>query len=281
MEVIYMKLKKWLSKDKSTYKLFDKEGFYIILFLCVCIVATTAIWVTKKNIDKIAIEDINPPVLEENKKNVDDFSIGKNHTQQPVIVVEDIDEKELVTDVATVSKGEVDKKEKKKEEKGIKPKTKETQQKEKIKDTKDIMKEESIKKEMKLPVIGEIGMNYAADTLVYSKTLDQYTTHYGIDIIAKENTTVVAALEGKVVEVRRDPKLGITVSLAHSGDMISKYANLSTDRLVKVGDFVEKGQTISGVGKTALFETLEEPHLHFEVLIDGKNVDPNKFLPKK
>jgi murein DD-endopeptidase MepM/ murein hydrolase activator NlpD len=133
---------------------------------------------------------------------------------------------------------------------------------------------------MKIPVIGKIGMDYAADTLVYSKTLDQYATHHGVDIVAPENTPVIAALSGEIIEVVSDSRLGIVVAIAHEGSMITRYANLSTSEMVKIGDRVEKGQAIGGVGKTALFESMEEPHLHFEVLVDGVPVDPNKYLPK-
>ena len=55
------------------------------------------------------------------------------------------------------------------------------------------------------------------------------------------------------------------------------YSNLSTDKLVEVGDRVEKGQVISGIGDTALFECADEAHLHFEVISKGKNVDPGKY----
>ncbi|QZY55533.1 M23 family metallopeptidase [Crassaminicella profunda] len=252
-----MGLKKW-SKNSSLYKLLDKEGFYIILFLCICIVATTAVWVTKKNIEEFTAEDIKNPSLEENES-LDSMDMGLN-AHESTIIVEEIEEDEKLE--ATSSNV-------------VESKPKEV--KEEVK--KEVVKNKKI--EMIKPVTGEKGMDYAANRLIYSKTLDQYTTHNGIDIMASENTPVVAALEGKVVEVVTDSQLGITIALSHGDQMITKYANLNTGDLVKVGDWVEKGQRISGVGKTALFETLEEPHLHFEVLIDGKNVNPNGFLSNK
>jgi murein DD-endopeptidase MepM/ murein hydrolase activator NlpD len=48
--------------------------------------------------------------------------------------------------------------------------------------------------------------------------------------------------------------------------------------MVEEGDVVKKGQPISGVGSTALFESLESPHLHFEVLKDGVAIDPSKYI---
>jgi murein DD-endopeptidase MepM/ murein hydrolase activator NlpD len=48
--------------------------------------------------------------------------------------------------------------------------------------------------------------------------------------------------------------------------------------MVGEGDVVKKGQPISGVGSSALFESLESPHLHFEVLKDGVALDPSEFM---
>ncbi|QXM06699.1 M23 family metallopeptidase [Crassaminicella indica] len=251
-----MGFKKW-SKNRGLYKLLDNEGFYIVLFLCVCIVATTAMWVTKKNINQFIAEDIKTPSVEENQ------SLDINaYDHSPSIVVEDMEDKEELTVSSAVLK---------KDDKIIKSKPKKAK--------KEIVSNKKV--QMIEPLKGKRGMGYAANKLIYSKTLDQYTTHHGIDIIASENTPVVAALSGEVVEVTRDAQLGITIAISHGDHMITKYANLSTEKMVKVGDWVEQGQIISGVGKTALFETLEEPHLHFEVLIDGKNVDPNTYLSSK
>ncbi|MBS3994495.1 MAG: M23 family metallopeptidase, partial [Alkaliphilus sp.] len=132
---------------------------------------------------------------------------------------------------------------------------------------------------MTVPLVGSIGMKYAVDSLVYSKTLDQFTTHEGIDIIAPINTPVMAAQAGEVIEVVVDSRLGITIAIAHEGNIITRYSNLSTDQMVEVGDFVERGEVISGVGRSALFSIAEEPHLHFEVLVEGKNVDPSLYIP--
>ncbi|MCT4619033.1 MAG: M23 family metallopeptidase [Marinisporobacter sp.] len=256
-------MKKWLKN--FVHQLLDKEGFYIILFLCVCIVATTAVWVTKKNIHQFIADDIKTPSVGENEP-LDSMDMGL-YDHKSTIVVEDMEvDEELAASISASSKDEP------KKEKNIvesKPKKKK----------KEVKKDKKI--EMIEPVKGKRGMDYAADQLIYSKTLDEYTTHYGIDIIASENTPIVAALEGKVIESAMDSKLGITIALSHGDQLITRYSNLNEERMVKVGDFVKKGQDIGRVGKTSLFETLEEPHLHFEVLIDGKNVDPNQFLPNK
>ena len=55
------------------------------------------------------------------------------------------------------------------------------------------------------------------------------------------------------------------------------YANLSTGNMVTVGQKVDKGQIIRGVGSTASAEILDGPHLHFEVLLNGESVDPKNI----
>lgn len=56
------------------------------------------------------------------------------------------------------------------------------------------------------PVSGEIIKDYAVDSLVYSKTLDEWTTHYGIDIRADKMTVVAASEAGTVESIKNDPR---------------------------------------------------------------------------
>ncbi len=134
---------------------------------------------------------------------------------------------------------------------------------------------------MVIPVFGTAYTEFADQSLVYSKTLDQWTTHTGIDIKAEEGSPVRAAMDGIVEELKNDPALGLTIILNHSNGVFTKYSNLSTLDLVNLGQKVKKGDVISGIGKTALYEVADEPHLHFEVVKNGKNEDPKKYLPKQ
>ena len=134
---------------------------------------------------------------------------------------------------------------------------------------------------MAMPTLGKVITTFAMDTLVYSKTLEQWNTHNGIDIAADLGSPIKAAMDGTVVEViSNDPKLGVVVVIDHGGGIKTLYANLQSDNLVKKGDLIKKGQIIGAVGKTAPYEIEDPPHLHFEVLKDGKNIDPQQYLPK-
>ena len=133
---------------------------------------------------------------------------------------------------------------------------------------------------MAMPTMGKVITAFAMDTLVYSKTLEQWNAHPGIDIAADLGTQVKSAMKGTVAEVRsNDPRLGVVVILDHGGGIQTLYGNLQSDKLVKKGDTVEKGQVIGAVGKTAPFEIEDPPHLHLEVIKDGKNIDPEQYLP--
>jgi murein DD-endopeptidase MepM/ murein hydrolase activator NlpD len=99
--------------------------------------------------------------------------------------------------------------------------------------------------------------------------------HDGIDISAREGTAVRAAESGRVIH--SDDRLsgyGNLIIIKHAGLLSSVYAH-NRRNLVKVGEFVEKGQVIAEVGQTG---RVSAPHLHFEVRRNGKAVNPLSYL---
>ncbi|MBF8983773.1 M23 family metallopeptidase [Lutibacter sp. B2] len=252
-----------------------KKEFYMVLFLGVFIIGASSIWVNQR-MEKDSKEKgniANEQSLEDQLAKYDD----------PVIFLEEdeIEKTEEITKKVEQVKKPIEEKQKSKEPVAKPKKSKTLVKKQEEPEGNEEATVAATSKSaiiMKQPIIGKIGMNYAENTLVYSKTLDQYTSHKGLDIIAPINTPVVAALSGKVIEVVTDSRLGITITMEHENDMITRYSNLSTAEMVAIGEEIEQGQPISGIGKTALFESGEEPHLHFEVLLDGKQIDPNTYL---
>lgn len=128
------------------------------------------------------------------------------------------------------------------------------------------------------PVDGDIVRDFAVDSLVYSNTLQEWTTHTGIDIKADKTTVVKSAEAGIVKTIKNDPRYGLTVIVEHENGFQTVYSNLLTSEFVVEGEKVEKGQSIGTVGNTAAFEIADEPHLHFEILKDSVQVDPNIYL---
>lgn len=140
--------------------------------------------------------------------------------------------------------------------------------------------EEAIVKdpELKMPVEGEIMREYAKDNLVYSATLDEWVTHNGIDIAAEKTTVVKASADGTVKSIKNDPRYGLTIVIEHVNGFTTVYSNLLTAEFVEEGETVEQGETIGTVGNTATFEIADEAHLHFEILKDNENLDPELYL---
>lgn len=177
-----------------------------------------------------------------------------------------VKEPENKTPVSSVVKEE----EKKEEE----PKATEEGEKETSEETQEPAKELAFQ----APIVGEISKDFAMDTLLYSKTLDEWCTHSGIDIKADKAAVVMAAEFGKVESIKNDPRYGLTVIITHGNGFKTMYSNLLTAEFVKEGEEVEKGQTIATVGETASFEVADETHLHFEMYKDGIAVNPTIYF---
>ena len=272
---------------KSFYNFLDKKGFYLILLLCVSMVMVTALWVSKQENKYFLTEKPQ----EEEKEDLDkvEITLVDEGTQE-----EDIEEEETTKEVGNMAETLKPGKPMELRESPKKPFVEEEiideaeaidgEMNEVIKEIEEEIAASSASSEidfiMAQPAMGQLGLPYAEDRLVYHKTLEQWRTHKGIDIHGEEGAPVRAALDGEVVEVVNDTLMGITISLKHNNDLITVYSNLSTDAMVKLGQQVTKGQVISGIGKTAANKKEEGPLLHFQVLQDGHTVDPQLYLPK-
>lgn len=128
------------------------------------------------------------------------------------------------------------------------------------------------------PVDGDILKEYAKDNLIFSQTLNEWVTHTGIDIRADKTEVVKASASGTVKTIKNDPRYGLTITIEHENGIKTVYANLLTSEFVVEGEKVTQGQTIGTVGNTAVFESSDDTHLHFEILKDNVNVDPTTYL---
>ncbi|MBR2476584.1 MAG: M23 family metallopeptidase [Clostridia bacterium] len=128
------------------------------------------------------------------------------------------------------------------------------------------------------PVDGEIIKPHSDTELVYSKTMEDWRLHKGIDIAVPIGTEVKASANGTVSECYTDTATGVTVIIDHGNGIMTRYSNLASSSTVKAGESVESGTVIGVVGDTAEFEIADEPHLHFEVIKDGKSVDPKSYF---
>ncbi len=98
--------------------------------------------------------------------------------------------------------------------------------------------------------------------------------HHGIDIFAPRGTPVVAPARGRVVRIRRERGYGLTLELDHGNGIHTFYAHLQSVK-VRRGQQVERGDTIAFVGNTG---RSTGPHLHYEVRVQGRRVNPTRYI---
>lgn len=221
-----------------------KEGFYLLLFVCLCILGTVA-FITSKNIKEAKkIQAEQTKVVQNKKKDV------AKADEKPY--------KEYNNALQVKGKN-------KKEEKVIK------------KDTTQVSKNTEVK--FIKPVQGMIARKYS-DVPVFWKSTNSYRPNFGMDIKCEIGKPVVAVMTGKVENVESDTVDGVKVTVNHQNGLKTVYSNLDPKVSVKKGQDVKMGSKLGNVGRTtvrAAYETYGE-HLHFAVLKDGKFVNPSRYL---
>jgi murein DD-endopeptidase MepM/ murein hydrolase activator NlpD len=224
------------NKFNNLKQFMKREGFYVILFVCLCAVATVAAVTAGGNKDTA----MNPPVVQEEKTVTE-----PNNPQDALQVKEDI---KPVPNVQVQNKTQA------------------------VSTTGN--------KGFVNPVKGSLGRAYSEDPVKFTTTKD-HKTHRAMDIKAELNAVVVAASEGVVKNVGQDTE-GVFVEIDHQNGLVTKYGNLDEKLSVKKGDKVKASQEIGKVGKTSnLLDEEYKIYLHFEVLKDGKNVDPATYVSYK
>lgn len=131
-----------------------------------------------------------------------------------------------------------------------------------------------------LPASGVLSSKHDPDLQVYSSTMNDYRVHLGIDINTTDGAPVYASADGKVEKIWEDPLMGHCVAISHSGNAVTVYKNMSKlfAEGIKEGAKVKEGQLVGAVGDSAMVEVAAEPHLHFEMTVDGVQVDPLKYF---
>ena len=131
--------------------------------------------------------------------------------------------------------------------------------------------------------IGKTYYDYKADNESQQKSIiyhdNTYMQNSGIDYILDEAFDIVSVLDGTVTSVTSDDLLGRTVEIKHDNNYVSVYQSLgSVD--VKKGDTVNIGQVIGKSGTNELDKEMGN-HLHFELYVNGKIVDPAQYIDKE
>ena len=124
----------------------------------------------------------------------------------------------------------------------------------------------------------EIQKIYSTDSVIYSKTLDMWKIHSGIDLKTDIDSDVYSVESGVVSKIYDDSFLGKTIVIEHNNGYKSAYSNLNENVKVNANDKVKKGQQIGTIGNTAIGEIKDEPHLHFAMYKDDESIDPSFII---
>ncbi|HZK27379.1 MAG TPA: M23 family metallopeptidase [Thermoclostridium sp.] len=303
--------KEWTKKVKEFLK---ESGFYILVVIGLCVLAVGAVYFTtnhlisspdqfEKNlvpdgasinnendgialsdddmVDKAAIDELQTPerrfdyetgmsIPPETGDGTGDDIVAENDVidEVPKVAMEDTEIIASPTVAPTAAPP--------KDNSGNKAKPKEDSQKE---DSQEVIKLFEKTPTFILPLEGKIITDYAMDKLLYSKTLDEWRTHSGIDIEGPRGDAIKAVADGYVKEIKEDPCYGITITIDHENGYKSIYSNLASASMVSVNQKITAGDAISSVGNTAKFECADPPHLHFEMYKNDKLIDPKTVMP--
>ena len=250
--------KKFFNKSSNFFK---KEGFYVILFVCLCVIATVAVVTTKSG--KLAKKPATSKVAVE----PNDQKENALKVQEPTNSASNI-----AKDKGTVST----------EKNGAKAAP---------------TASATALKWVKPIATATILIPYSEKPVIWQKD-SVARPNWGIDINAKVGTSVMAVADGKVELVDENitnkqfgfvgdadfEREGVTVVISHSDGHKSIYCNLDKAVAVKKGDVVKSGQAIGKVGNTSLRTSNDKygEHLHFGMIEkrDGKlqAIDPAKYI---
>ena len=98
--------------------------------------------------------------------------------------------------------------------------------------------------------------------------------HAGVDFAARQGTNVMSVAAGIVADVGERFGYGLLVEINHGNGYVTRYGHNDT-ALVAVGDRIRKGQAVALVGDSG---RSTGPHVHFEVLLNGRTVNPHEYV---
>lgn len=233
------------NKDKVK-DFFRKEGFYLILFLCLCVIATVAVITTKKN-----------KALEEGNNNQSEFTLNVDKNESSEVKKQNAERVEGTID-DELAEGNSDSL-----DEGV-----------------NVSAGTNTEVLFSNPVEGLVSRGY---TYPKPQAMSDGTSRNirGVNIQAAIGTEVKAAAIGEVKEVSTKIEDGDYVVIAHANGLYTKYSNLSKDIKVNVGDKVTEETVIGTVGESSKIFTNEEfgERLNLQIYdSDGKDLDPTAYF---
>ena len=112
----------------------------------------------------------------------------------------------------------------------------------------------------------------------YNTTMGYYTAHVAVDFGGTAGDSVFAVYGGTIESVTTDTLNGTKIIINHGNGLKTVYRSLTEAGTLKAGDTVKKGDLIGTMSSSYGYEYSEGAHLHFEVIENGKAVNPSKYL---
>ena len=258
------------NKKNKVKDFFRKEGFYLVLFVCLCIVATVAAFTIRKNSVANEQNKVNNELslneVEDNNSSETDSSFNKQNAER----VENNDE------LANSN-----------EESLSEPEVANAEDEVATNNQEEVAENQVTEEDLSFPIDGNVAISREFGKMIRTyvdETRSEDTSRRGIDINASVGTVVKAAAEGKVEEVASNTTDGTYVVIAHANGLKTKYTNLSEEVKVAVGDVVSTGAEIGTVGNTSGIFTSKVCGDVLNVQVqdaNGNDVDPSAYFDFK
>ncbi|MDF2866094.1 MAG: rane protein [Clostridia bacterium] len=128
------------------------------------------------------------------------------------------------------------------------------------------------------PINGEIIKIYSVSELLFSKTLESWKTHDGVDVKANLGESVRSIEKGIIEKIYEDSFYGTTIIIDHGQGYKSIYSNLESKVNVSEKQVIKKSFAIGKLGKTSIGEIKDDPHVHFMLMFNNKVIDPTSKI---
>lgn len=261
-------------------RLVENNGFLLLLFICVCLVAGGTIFIATRDVTKSSKNlDNKELVILEEKDRIDESKVEDLDKVKDVDEVAEVDQASEVVQTLDEEEDELGFSEEGKQivESSIEDILNEATEEVSSDELEFVEEVISYNLVYNLPTKGDIITEYTDNVLVYSETLDEWRGHLGIDIRAEIGTEISSPLDGRVKEAYEDNLWGMVIVIDHGDGLESKFCNLGTLDMVTVGKDVKKGDSISKVGNSADIEMMMDSHIHLETRKNGKLIDPRSI----
>ena len=128
------------------------------------------------------------------------------------------------------------------------------------------------------PVEGSVLLDYSMESTIFFPTLQQYQYNPAMVLSGNVNDKVFFVAKGKITNIETNEVTGCTVTQDIGDGYTVIYGQLK-ELNFEVGDMVESGQVVGYVSEPTKYYAVEGANVYFQVLKDGKPIDPEEILP--